>query len=81
VIFNQFLLISIGGKNSQKNYCVTPAESLQYTNELFAMIHKGTIKVNIHKEYPFTAEGVVTSQQDLTDGKTTGKLLIRLADE
>lgn len=66
---------------SQKNYCVTPAESLHYSNELFSLIQNGTIKINVHKEYPFTAEGVVDAQKDLTGGKTTGKLVIKVADE
>ena len=30
-------------------------------------------------EYPFTAEGVQSAQRDLTGGKTTGKLLIKVA--
>ena len=37
--------------------------------------------MNVHKEYPFTAEGVVDAQKDLTGGKTTGKLVIKIADE
>jgi len=66
---------------TQKNYCVTPAESLHYTSEFFKLIQNGALKVNVHKEYPFTAEGVVDAQKDLTGGKTTGKLVIKIADE
>jgi NADPH:quinone reductase len=66
---------------SQKNYCTTPEESLHYANEVFGLIQKGAFKVNVHKEYPFTAEGVVDAQKDLTGGKTTGKLVIKVADE
>jgi NADPH:quinone reductase-like Zn-dependent oxidoreductase len=63
-----------------KNYCVTPAESLHYASELFILIQNGTLKTNVHKEYPFTAEGVVDAQKDLTSGKTTGKLVIKIAE-
>lgn len=66
---------------SMNNYLVTPQESFHYTNELFRLIVDGTLKVNIHKEYPFTADGVIEAQKDLTGGKTTGKLVIKIADE
>jgi len=59
---------------------VTPAESLHYANEVFQSIQNGTFKINIHKEYPFTAEGVADSQKDLADRSTTGKLVIKVAE-
>lgn len=62
------------------NYMTTPEEGIYYVNAVFDLIAKGTLKVNIHKEYPFTAEGVVQSQKDLTGGHTTGKLAIKIAD-
>lgn len=74
-------LLTIETQHSQKNYCVTPEESLHYTNEVFGLIKDGTVKINIHKEYPFTAEGVIDAQKDLTGGKTTGKLVIKITDE
>ena len=49
--------------------------------ELFGLVAAGQLKINIHGEYPFTAEGVKAAQQDLVAGKTTGKLLIKVADE
>jgi NADPH:quinone reductase-like Zn-dependent oxidoreductase len=64
---------------SQKNYCSTPAEILHYSSELFGLIQDGQLNINVHKEYPFTAEGVVEAQKDLTGGKTTGKLVIKIA--
>jgi NADPH2:quinone reductase len=36
---------------------------------------------SIHKVYPFTAAGVAESQKDITSRGTTGKLLIKVADE
>ena len=49
--------------------------------ELFGLVATGQLKINIHGEYPFTAEGVKAAQQDLVAGKTTGKLLIKVANE
>ncbi|OBZ78424.1 putative quinone oxidoreductase [Grifola frondosa] len=63
------------------NYIYTPEEGRRYSTELFSLISKGTLKILIHKEYPFTAEGVQQAQKDLTGGKTTGKLLIKISDE
>lgn len=63
------------------NYLVTPAERLHYSNLVFKLISDGTLKVKIWKQYPFTAEGVVDSQKDLTGGKTSGKLIINIAGE
>jgi NADPH:quinone reductase len=62
-----------------KNYIVTPTESHHYTSEVFRLIQKGAFKINVHKEYAFTVEGVVDAQRDLTSGKTTGKLVIKIA--
>lgn len=64
-----------------KNYIATPEEGYHYSSKVFGLIANGTIKVNIHKDYPFTAEGVVEAQKDLTGGKTTGKLIIDIASE
>lgn len=48
---------------------------------MFDLISKGDLKINIFADYPFTAEGVRQAQSDLTGGKTTGKVLIKVADE
>ena len=74
------LLTFLRGEVSQKNYSVTPAESLHYANEVFKFIHDGRFEINIHKEYPFTAEGVADSQNDLTGRSTLGKLVIKVAE-
>jgi NADPH:quinone reductase len=63
------------------NWVVTFEERKQYAEELFRLISDGTLRINIHSEYPFTAAGVRQAQEDLTGGKTTGKLLIKVADE
>ncbi|TDL20891.1 NAD-binding protein [Rickenella mellea] len=63
------------------NYVATPAESERYANELFQLIEKGTTKINVHKAYPFSGEGVQQAQRDLTGGHTTGKLVVHVADE
>ncbi|KAG7451752.1 NAD(P)-binding protein [Guyanagaster necrorhizus] len=60
------------------NYIVTPEEKYHYTTGVFDLIAKGVFKINIFKEYPFTAESVRQAQKDLTGGKTIGKLLIKV---
>ncbi|EJC98614.1 NAD-binding protein [Fomitiporia mediterranea MF3/22] len=63
------------------NYIVTPSEISSYIQELYKLIESSSIKVNIFKEYPFTAEGVRQSQVDITGRSTIGKLLIKVSDE
>jgi NADPH:quinone reductase len=62
------------------NYLATLEERNRYGAELWRLISSGTLKINIHAEYPFTAEGVRQAHVDLTTGKTTGKLLIKVAN-
>lgn len=66
-----------------KNYTLLPSESHYYGTELFKLISEGVLKINIYKTYPFTTQGARQAQTDLTarGGKTTGKLLIKIADE
>ena len=61
-------------------YTVTLEERNNYSRELWSLVSSGTLRINIHSEYPFTADGVRQAQIDLTSGKTTGKLLIKVAD-
>jgi len=61
------------------NWVVTLDEKNYYGNEVFRLVENGDLKIHIHGDYPFTAEGVRQAQQDLTGGKTTGKLLIKVA--
>ncbi|KAI0323067.1 NAD-P-binding protein [Amylostereum chailletii] len=63
------------------NWVVTLEERNYYGRELFELVESGALKINIHGEYPFTSEGVRQAQIDLTTGKTTGKLLIKVAEE
>ncbi len=60
------------------NYVVTAEEGLHYGKILFDLVAKDILRANIFKEYPFTAEGVQQAQIDLTGGKTTGKLLVKI---
>ena len=62
------------------NYAYTPGEVLYYAKELFGHLLNGTLRPHIHKEYPFTVEGVRDAQIDLTSGKTIGKLVIKVSD-
>lgn len=63
------------------NYLFTANEVHHYGNKLFSLIADGALRPTVHKEYPFTTEGVQAAQTDLTTGKTTGKLLIKVADD
>ncbi|KAF7303124.1 USP domain-containing protein [Mycena kentingensis (nom. inval.)] len=58
------------------NYAQTPEELLHYSSELFKLIAASSLKIRIHGEYPFTADGTKSAQMDLVGGKTTGKLLL-----
>ncbi|KAJ6520184.1 hypothetical protein C8R45DRAFT_954206 [Mycena sanguinolenta] len=60
------------------NYAQTAEELRHYTTQLFALVADGSLKIKIHHEYPFTAEGAQQAQKDLTGGKSTGKLLIKV---
>ncbi len=62
------------------NYVYTPEEGRTYSTELWRLIADGTLKIRIHAEYPFTAEGVQQAQKDLVGGKTVGKLVHKVAE-
>ncbi|CAA7268044.1 unnamed protein product [Cyclocybe aegerita] len=63
---------------TMSNYVYTAEEAAYYGRVLFGLVEKGELNIKIFKEYPFTAEGVQEAQRDLTGGKTTGKLLIKI---
>ena len=56
----------------------TPEEAAHYAKEVFDLVEKNALKIQIFKDYPFTTEGVQDAQRDLTGGKTMGKLLIKV---
>ena len=62
------------------NYMVTPEEGSHYSKLFFDVVGKGTVKVNIFHEYPFSCEGVRQAQTDLPRGKSTGKLIVKIKD-
>ena len=62
------------------NYTVTLEERNRYGAELWGMVSSGALRINIYSEYSFSAEGVRQAHIDLATGKTTGKLLIKVAD-
>ncbi|KAH9835222.1 NAD-P-binding protein [Rhodofomes roseus] len=63
------------------NYVYTAEEGRFYSSELFRFSSEGKLKVQVHKEYSLTSEGVQQAQKDLTGGQTVGKLLVKIADE
>jgi NADPH2:quinone reductase len=74
LLFALFVYISVS------NYITLPEEGLAYSTGLYNLISNKYVKINVFKEYPFTAEGVKDAQRDLTGGKTTGKLVIKISD-
>lgn len=62
------------------NYLVTLEERNLYSTELWGLVSSGDLRINIHAEYPFTAQGVRQAHIDLTTGMTVGKLLIKIVD-
>jgi NADPH:quinone reductase-like Zn-dependent oxidoreductase len=62
------------------NYTVTIEERNRLSTELWGLVSSGALRINIHSEYSFTAEGVRQAHTDLTTGKTFGKLLIKVID-
>lgn len=60
------------------NYILTPEEFRRYADEYFQFLADG-LKVEIHKVYPFTADGVRQAQIDITGRGTIGKLLVNVA--
>lgn len=60
------------------NYIQTPEEGLHYGKIFFDLVEKGVLDTIIFREYPFEAEGVKQAHEDLTSGKTIGKLLIKV---
>ncbi|KAJ3798566.1 NAD(P)-binding protein [Lentinula aff. detonsa] len=65
---------------SVTNYVTTAEEAWEIGGKVFNLITEGVLRVNIYKEYPFTTEGGRQAQIDLTNGKTMGKLVIRVSE-
>jgi NADPH2:quinone reductase len=61
------------------NYVATQEELETYSAELFGLMAKGVVKIKVHEEYEFSADGIKKSQQDITSRKTTGKLVVKVA--
>ena len=55
-------------------YITTREEFINYSEELFEILVKEKLDVNIHKVYPLSEVG--TAHTDLEGRKTTGKLLL-----
>ncbi|KAH8921669.1 GroES-like protein [Atractiella rhizophila] len=60
-------------------YVHTREEYQYYADKVFKYIKDGVIKLNVHKEYPFTTEGIRATQTDITGRGTTGKLIVKIA--
>lgn len=75
-------LLSLSAKNLKIlrptlfNYVSTPSEWKYYSDLIFKMLDEGDIKINISKIYPL--EEAKQALQDISSGKTTGKLLLEI---
>ncbi|KAH8823564.1 hypothetical protein DL96DRAFT_1670936 [Flagelloscypha sp. PMI_526] len=56
----------------------TADEQYEYGTRLWDLVTKGVFKIRVYQEYPFTREGVIQTQKDITSRKTVGKLLIKV---
>jgi NADPH2:quinone reductase len=65
---------------SVHNYLQTAKEVNHYYPQLWQLVESGAFKIHIYKEYTFTQEGVAEAQTEQASGKTTGKLVIKVAD-
>ena len=62
-------------------YLRNPKDGRQYIPEALGLIADGVLKPVISKEYPLTAEGVAQAQRDQIEGRSVGKILIKVAAE
>jgi NADPH2:quinone reductase len=53
----------------------------RYGRELYELVSNETIKVRVHQEYPFTAQGVRNAHSDFASGTTTGKLVVKIGGQ
>ncbi|KAI0654464.1 NAD-P-binding protein [Cubamyces menziesii] len=65
------------------NYIYTPEEARYYGEKLFGYISSGVLKINIHKQYPFSTQGARDAHTDLATkgGSTIGKLVYTIGGE
>lgn len=56
-----------------------PIAALSYANILWAALKDGSLRVNVHKAYDFSAEGLRAAHEDIAGRGTTGKLLVKVA--
>ncbi|CEH15471.1 nad-binding protein [Ceraceosorus bombacis] len=79
-----FPVLKLAAKNTKvvrptlNNSILTRQELETYSAQLFDLLAKKLVKLRVHKEYPFSAEGVQQTQKDITSRATTGKLLIKV---
>ncbi|KAF9469594.1 hypothetical protein BDZ94DRAFT_1278795 [Collybia nuda] len=63
---------------TMSNYVFTAEEAHYYGSKVFKLVEDGTLKIHVFKDYPFTTEGVRQAQSDLVEGRTTGKLVVKV---
>lgn len=60
-------------------YVHTREEFQTYSTELFKLVKDGHLKLAVHAEYPFTADGVKQAQKDISEFVVCFLQLMRFA--
>lgn len=82
-----FPVLKLSEKNSRicrptlVNSMVDPVAGAKYTAHLWELLLKKQLKVNIHKEYEFSAAGVGQAHTDIAGRSTTGKLIVKIGGQ
>lgn len=59
----------------------TPAEYFYYGQKLNALLAEKKLNIKVYQVVEFTGEAVQQAEKDLIGGQTTGKLIVKVADE
>ncbi|SGY38532.1 BQ5605_C003g02044 [Microbotryum silenes-dioicae] len=82
-----FSVLKLGPKNLKlirpvlNQYVHTKHEFQTYSTELFGLLASGQLRLSVHSEYPLSTKGIKQAQVDIMGRKSSGKLLIKVAQE
>ncbi|KDE02769.1 hypothetical protein, variant [Microbotryum lychnidis-dioicae p1A1 Lamole] len=82
-----FSVLKLGPRNLKlirpvlNQYVHTKHEFQTYSTELFGLLASGQLRLSVHSEYPLSTKGIKQAQVDIMGRKSSGKLLIKVAQE
>ncbi|SCV67091.1 BQ2448_5737 [Microbotryum intermedium] len=82
-----FSVLKLGPKNHKvlrpvlNQYVHTKQEFQSYSRELFGLLESGKLRLSVYQEFPLSTEGIRQAQIDIMGRKSSGKLLVKVADE